>query len=66
MSDRTITLPKERTKNGQGIAYSRATFAFVRRLTPDEVKKAQEYHEMLKPLVQKMPIDLDASDVHEE
>jgi hypothetical protein len=56
----------ERTKNAQGIAYSRATFAFVRRLTPDEVKKAQEYHEMLKPLVQKMTVELDPSEVRDE
>ena len=56
----------ERTKNKQGIAYSRATFTFVRRLTPDEVHKAQEYHEMLKPLVQKMTVDLDASEVRDD
>jgi len=56
----------ERTKNAQGIAYSRAAFAFVRRLTQDEIKKAQEYHEMLKPLVQKMIIDLDPAEVRDE
>jgi hypothetical protein len=56
----------ERTKNSQGIAYSKATFTFVRRLTPDEVKKALEYHEMLKPLVQKMLVDVDASEVQED
>ncbi len=56
----------ERTKNSQGIAYSRATFAFVRRLAPDEVKKALEYHEMLKPLVQKMTIDIDPAEVRDE
>ncbi|MBI4463815.1 MAG: hypothetical protein HY647_03825 [Acidobacteria bacterium] len=56
----------ERTKNSQGIAYSRATFAFVRRLGPEEVTKAQEYHEMLKPLVQRMAVDLDPSDVGDD
>ena len=56
----------ERTKNKQGIAYSRTTFTFVRRLTPDEVHIAQEYHEMLKPLVQKMTVDLDASEVRDD
>jgi hypothetical protein len=56
----------ERTKNAQGIAYSRAVLSFVRRLTPGEVDRAREYHEMLKPLVQRMAVDLDASEVRDE
>lgn len=50
----------ERTKNAQGIAYSRATFAFVRKLSPAEIERARQYHEMLKPLVQRMPVEMDA------
>jgi hypothetical protein len=56
----------ERTKNAQGIAYSRAVLSFVRRLTPEEIDRAREYHEMLKPLVQRMAVDLDASEVRDE
>ncbi len=56
----------ERTKNAQGIAYSRAVLSFVRRLMPGEVDRAREYHEMLKPLVQRMAVDLDASEVRDE
>jgi hypothetical protein len=56
----------ERTKNSQGIAYSRATFAFVRRLTQAECERARQYHEMLKPLVQRMAVELDASEVRDE
>jgi len=55
----------ERTKNSQGIAYSRATFAFVRRLTQAEVERARQYHEVLKPLVQRMPVELEA-DIQQE
>jgi len=56
----------ERTKNAQGIAYSRAVLTFVRRLAPEEVERAREYHEMLKPLVQRMAVELDASEVRDE
>jgi hypothetical protein len=56
----------ERTKNSQGIAYSRAVLSFVRRLAPEEVERAREYHEMLKPLVQKMAVDLEAAEVQDE
>jgi len=56
----------ERTKNAQGIAYSRAVFRFVRRLAPEEVERARDYHEMLKPLVQRMAVELDASEVRDE
>jgi len=56
----------ERTKNAQGIAYSRAVLAFVRRLAPEEVERAREYHEMLKPLVQRMTVDLEAAEVQDE
>lgn len=56
----------ERTKNAQGIAYSRAVLSFMRRLTPEEVERAREYHEMLKPLVQRMAVDLEAAEVQDE
>jgi hypothetical protein len=56
----------ERTKNSQGIAYSRAVLSFVRRLSPEEVERARDYHEMLKPLVQRMAVDLDAAEVQDE
>ncbi|MFZ5926320.1 MAG: hypothetical protein ACOYX1_02620 [Acidobacteriota bacterium] len=56
----------ERTKNAQGIAYSRAVLSFVRRLAPEEVERAREYHEMLKPLVQRMAVDLEAAEVQDE
>jgi len=56
----------ERTKNAQGIAYSRAVLSFVRRLAPEEVERAREYHEMLKPLVQRMTVDLEAAEVQDE
>jgi len=53
----------ERTKNAQGIAYSKAVLAYVRRLTPEEASRAKQYHEMLRPLVQRMAVD--AEDVRE-
>ncbi len=56
----------ERTKNSQGIAYSRAVLGFVRRLAAEEVERARQYHEMLKPLVQRMTVDLEAAEVREE
>jgi hypothetical protein len=56
----------ERTRNAQGIAYSRAVLSFVRRLAPEEVGRAREYHEMLKPLVQRMTVDLEATEVQDE
>lgn len=59
-------LSLERTKNSQGIAYSRAVLSFVRRLAPEEVERAREYHEMLKPLVQRMAVELEANVVAED
>jgi hypothetical protein len=56
----------ERTKNSQGIAYSRAVLSFVRRLSTEEAERSRNYHEMLKPLVQKMVVDLEASEVQDE
>ena len=58
-------LTLERTKNAQGIAYSRAVLSFVRRLAPEEVERARQYHEMLKPLVGRMPVNVEAQEVQE-
>jgi hypothetical protein len=47
----------EKSKNSQGISYSRAVLSFIRRLAPEQVQRAREYHDMLKPLVQRMVIE---------
>ena len=54
----------ERMQNPAGQKYATAAFSYVRRLTADEIAKAQEFHQMLRPLVQQMGADTEAA--HEE
>lgn len=56
----------ERTKNALGIAYSRAVLRFVRRLSQEELSRARQYHEMLRPLVQNMLLDIVPTDAQDE
>jgi hypothetical protein len=41
----------EKTKNGQGIVYSRATFASGGRLSAEQAAKIRDYAAILKPLL---------------
>lgn len=54
-----VSLDKQ--KNGAGQPYATANFAFLRRLTEEEITRAQEYHNMLKPLVQQMGAETEAA-----
>ena len=53
----------EKTKNGQGIVYSRATFTSCGRLTPEQAARAKEYAVMLQPLLETAPSAPTAKDV---
>jgi hypothetical protein len=53
----------EKTKNGQGIVYSRATFASGGRLTPEQSERVKEYAAMLKPFLESAPSAPIATDV---
>lgn len=44
----------ESDKNNDGIQYSKASFTYVGQLTGDERAKAQQYAEMLRPMVSRM------------
>ncbi len=53
----------EKTKNGQGIVYSRATFASGGRLAPDQVAKVREYAAILQPLLESGALAPSARDI---
>ena len=55
----------EKTKNAQGIVYSRATFTSGGRLTPQQIIRAKEYSAMLQPLLEAAPSVPTAKDVAE-
>ena len=56
----------EKTKNAQGIVYSRATFAAGGRLSPEQVARIREYAAMLAPFLSAPPSAPTAQDVHAE
>jgi hypothetical protein len=45
----------EKTKNTQGIVYSRATFTSGGRLTPEQAARVKEYSAMLQPFLESAP-----------
>jgi hypothetical protein len=45
----------EKTKNAQGIVYSRATFASGGRLSADQARRAKEYAAMIEPFLKAAP-----------
>lgn len=45
----------EKTRNAQGIVYSRATFASGGWLSPEQARRAKEYAAMLEPLLKAAP-----------
>ncbi len=53
----------EKTKNAQGIVYSRAAFTSGGRLTPEQAARAKEYAAMLQPLLESAPLAPTAKDV---
>jgi hypothetical protein len=55
----------EKTKNAQGIVYSRAAFTSGGRLTPEQATRAKEYAAMLQPLLESAPLGTTAKDVVE-
>ena len=53
----------EKTKNAQGIVYSRATFTSGGRLSADQAARIKEYAAMLKPFLESAPSAPTAKDV---
>ena len=53
----------EKTRNAQGIVYSRATFASGGRLTPEQADRVKEYAAMLKPFLESAPSAPTVTDV---
>jgi hypothetical protein len=53
----------EKTKNAQGIVYSRATFTSGGRLSPEQAVRIKEYAAMLKPFLESAPSAPTAKDV---
>jgi hypothetical protein len=45
----------EKTKNAQGIVYSRASFASGGRLAPEQARRAKEYAAMIEPFLKAAP-----------
>jgi hypothetical protein len=56
----------EKTKNTQGIVYSRATFASGGRLMPEQAERVKEYAAMIKPFLESAPSAPTARDVQPE
>jgi hypothetical protein len=54
-----IGLELEKAQNAGGIQYGKAALKFVRRLTPEEAGRAQQYHELCRTLAVRVPTGLD-------
>ncbi len=54
----------EKTKNAQGIVYSKATFTSGGRLNPEQTARVKEYAAMLQPFLESAPSAPSATDVH--
>jgi len=54
----------EKTKNAQGIVYSRATFTSGGRLTAEQAAQVKEYAAMLQPFLESAPSAPTAKDLH--
>jgi hypothetical protein len=55
----------EKTKNGQGIAYSKAALTSGGRLTPEQTQRAKEYAAMIDPFLKSAPAVPPAKDIAE-
>ncbi len=55
----------EKTKNGQGIVYSKAMLTSGGRLTPEQTKRAKEYAALIEPFLKAAPVVPVAKDVAE-
>jgi len=54
-----VGLELEKAQNAAGIQYGKAALKFLRRLTPEESARAQQYHELCRTLAVRMPTGLD-------
>ena len=54
----------EKTKNGQGIVYSKAVFTSGGRLTPEQTARVKEYAAMIQPFLASAPSAPSAKDIH--
>jgi hypothetical protein len=54
-----IGLELEKVQNAAGIQYGKAALKYVRRLTPEEAGRAQQYHELCRTLAVRVPMELD-------
>jgi hypothetical protein len=54
-----VGLELEKAQNAAGIQYGKAALKFVRRLTPEEAGRAQQYHELCRTLAVRVPTGLD-------
>jgi len=56
-------LALEKTKNGQGIVYSKAALTSGGRLTPEQAQRAKQYATMIDPFLKSTPAIRMAHDV---
>ena len=54
-----VGLELEKAQNAAGIQYGKAALRFVRKLTPEEAGRAQQYHELCRTLAVRVPTGLD-------
>ncbi len=54
-----VGLELEKAQNAAGIQYGKAALKFLRRLTPEESARAQQYHELCRTLAVRVPTGLD-------
>ena len=49
----------EKAQNAAGIQYGKASLKFVRRLTPEEAARAQQYHQLCRTLAERVPAGME-------
>ncbi len=54
-----VGLDLEKAQNAASIQYGKAALKFLRRLTPEESARAQQYHELCRTLAVRVPTGLD-------
>jgi hypothetical protein len=51
-----VQIPLETAQNGAGQTYGKASMKFIRRLTPEEIQRAIEFHEQVKGFITRVPV----------
>lgn len=60
-----LAIDLQKAENAQKKAYGKAIFRFLRKLTPEEIRRATDFHESMKQFASQLPAQADRQEVEE-